>query len=154
MASSKGLARKAEEATEGKRMLLLDQEKCKPNMPAFTYLQKHAGKCGGECIQVKDNRCIILEDACMACLNRAKHCPGDAVKIINLPTNLQTNITHQVSVAPRTATHRPHPHPRRRRASASPCPPTLAPAPVRHERLQAARSPDAARRHGARAPRR
>ena len=39
MASAKGLARKAEGEggqREGTRMLLLDQEKCKPNMPAHT----------------------------------------------------------------------------------------------------------------------
>ena len=37
----------------------------------------------------------ILEDACLACLNRAKQCPGEAVKIINLPSNLQTDVTHK-----------------------------------------------------------
>ena len=74
-------------------MLILDQEKCKPNMPAHTYLKKYAGMCGGECIQVNNDVCVILESACLACLNRAKHCPGDAVKIINLPHNLETNIT-------------------------------------------------------------
>jgi len=76
-------------------MLLLDQEKVKPNMPAFEFLQKHAGKCGKECIQVKDSKVTILESACLACLNRAKHCPGDAVRIINLPINLETNVTHK-----------------------------------------------------------
>jgi len=97
----KGLDRKADEAggqKEGSRMLLLDPEKCKPNMPAYTYLQKYAGMCGGECIQVKGNQCIILETACLACLNRAKHCPGDAVRIINLPHNLETNITHKYGI--------------------------------------------------------
>ena len=99
--SSKGLQRKADEAggqKEGARMLLLDQEKCKPNMPAHTYLKKYAGMCGGECIQVKNDVCIILETACLACLNRAKHCPGEAVKIINLPHNLETNITHKYGI--------------------------------------------------------
>jgi len=51
--------------------------------------------CGGECIQVNNNVCVILETACLACLNRAKHCPGEAVKIINLPHNLETNITRK-----------------------------------------------------------
>ena len=100
--STKGLQRKAEEdggQREGARMLLLDQEKCKPNMPAYEFLSKHAGKCSqGECIQVKDNQIIILETACLACLNRAKHCPGDAVRIINLPINLETNITHRYGI--------------------------------------------------------
>ena len=30
--SSRGLARKADELVQGKRMLILDQEKCKPGM--------------------------------------------------------------------------------------------------------------------------
>jgi ATP-binding cassette subfamily E protein 1 len=34
----------------------------------------------------------------MACLNRAKHCPGEAVKIVNLPSNLETNVTHHYSM--------------------------------------------------------
>ena len=80
--ASKGLARKADADTgqkEGARMLILDPEKCKPNTPAFDFLARHAGKCGMECIQVdaKAGTCRILETACLACLNRAKHCPGD-----------------------------------------------------------------------------
>tara|TARA_B100002051_G_scaffold55080_1_gene50664 strand:+ start:1454 stop:3169 length:1716 start_codon:yes stop_codon:yes gene_type:complete len=59
------------------------------------YLQKYAGTCGGECIQVNGNKCKILESACPPCLVRAKHCPGDAVKIINLPEELDTDLTHR-----------------------------------------------------------
>mmetsp|Transcript_49237 Transcript_49237/g.110741 ORF Transcript_49237/g.110741 Transcript_49237/m.110741 type:complete len:669 (-) Transcript_49237:718-2724(-) len=92
--SSKGLQRKADESVEGKRMLILDEEKCKPNMPAHQFLSRIARGCGKECITVQDNKVRILEDACLACLNRAKHCPGDAVRIVNLPSNLETNTTH------------------------------------------------------------
>mmetsp|Transcript_56591 Transcript_56591/g.148534 ORF Transcript_56591/g.148534 Transcript_56591/m.148534 type:complete len:690 (-) Transcript_56591:644-2713(-) len=94
----KGLARKADGllGEGGKRMLLLDPERCKPNMPAHQYLSKYARMCGGECITVQPDKSIkILEEACAACLNRAKHCPGDAVRIINLPSNLDTNLTHR-----------------------------------------------------------
>ena len=96
----KGLDRKAGEDTEheGARMLILDPEKCKPQMPAYDFLARHAGKCGKECIQVKNGTCVILEDCCLACLNRAKHCPGDAVRIINLPVNLETNVTHRYGI--------------------------------------------------------
>ena len=97
--SNKGLSRKADAEggqKEGSRMLILDQEKCKPNMPAHSYLKKHAGACGKECIHFTSaNVAVIIEAACLACLNRAKHCPGDAVKIINLPQNLETNVTHK-----------------------------------------------------------
>jgi len=36
----------------------------------------------------------MLEDSCMACLTRAKKAPGDAVRIVNLPSALKTNVTH------------------------------------------------------------
>ena len=96
----KGLDRKREDdvgQTEGARILILDPEKCKPNMPAFDFLARLAGKCGKECIvcDVKAGKCVIHEACCLACLNRAKHCPDDAVKIINLPGNLTTNVTHR-----------------------------------------------------------
>ena len=77
------------------RIAVLIEDRCKPNSPAFMYLQKYAGTCGGECIQVNGNKCQILESACPPCLVRAKHCPGDAVKIINLPEELDTDLTHR-----------------------------------------------------------
>ena len=44
----------------------------------------------------KEKGCVILEECCLACLNRAKHCPDDAVKIVNLPINLETNLRRSV----------------------------------------------------------
>ena len=81
------------------RIAVLFEDKCKPNSPAFEYLQKYAGSCGGECIQVDENdKCKILEDACPPCLMRAKNCPGDAVKLINLPEELETDMIHRYSL--------------------------------------------------------
>ena len=80
------------------RIAVLFQDRCKPNSPAFEYLQKYAGSCGGECIQVNDDKCRILESACPPCLMRAKQCPGDAVKIINLPQELETDMIHRYSL--------------------------------------------------------
>ena len=75
------------------RIAVLFEDRCKPHSPAFEYLQKYAGSCGGECIQVDENdKCKILEDACPPCLMRAKNCPGDAVKVINLPEELETDM--------------------------------------------------------------
>ena len=98
--SKKGLDRKAAAHThEGtqRRMLILDPEKCKPDMPAYAYLCKIQNMCDKECIVVdrKEKKCKINEDACLACLNRAKKTPDDAVRIINLPTNLETDTTHR-----------------------------------------------------------
>merc|ERR1719201_3018915 len=65
-------------------------------MPAHDFLKRIMKSCNRDCITMDQNKKIqILEDACLACLNRAKQCPGDAVKIINLPSNLQTDVTHK-----------------------------------------------------------
>ena len=81
------------------RIAVLFEDRCKPNSPAFEYLQKYAGSCGAECIQVDENdKCKILEDACPPCLMRAKNCPGDAVKVINLPEELETDMIHRYSL--------------------------------------------------------
>lgn len=80
------------------RVAILLQDRCKPNSNAFKYLQKYAGLCGAECIQVNDDVCKILESACPPCLIRAKLCPDDAVKIINLPEELDTDLIHQFSL--------------------------------------------------------
>ena len=98
--ASRGLARKAEELGPGKRCLIVDHERCKPNTPAFTYLSRLVRNCGKECITVvktpgKPDEIRILEEACLACLNRAKHAPGEAVHIINLPSNLTADTTHR-----------------------------------------------------------
>ena len=50
--------------------------------------------CERECIQFEGDKCKILESACPVCLTRAKHCPDGAVKIINLPEELDTDLTH------------------------------------------------------------
>ena len=81
------------------RIAVLNEDRCKPNSQAYEYLQKYAGTCdSGECIQVKDGKCKILETACPPCLMRAKQCPGDAVKIINLPTELESDMMHRYSL--------------------------------------------------------
>jgi hypothetical protein len=73
--ANKGLDRKAAAVgVEGKRMLILDQEKCKPMMPAHDFLKRIARSCGRDCITIDESKKIqILEDACLACLNRAPH---------------------------------------------------------------------------------
>ena len=43
------------------KVAVLLQDRCKPKSEAFRYLEKYAGMCGAECIQVEDNKCKILE---------------------------------------------------------------------------------------------
>ena len=80
------------------KIAVLIEERCKPKSEAFAYLERYAGTCGGECIQVNGNKCKILESACPPCLIRAKLCPGDAVKIINLPEELDNDMIHRYSL--------------------------------------------------------
>ena len=70
------------------------EDRCKPNSNAFRYLEKYSEMCERDCIQIIGNKCRILESACPVCMTRAKHCPDDAVKIINLPQELDEVITH------------------------------------------------------------
>ena len=80
------------------RIAVLIEDRCKPNSNAFEYLQKWAGSCSGECIQVNGEKIKILESACPPCIVRAKHCPDDAVVIINLPSELETDMIHRYSL--------------------------------------------------------
>eukprot|EP00908_Phaeocystis_cordata_P004259 Transcript_14643.p1 GENE.Transcript_14643~~Transcript_14643.p1 ORF type:complete len:645 (+),score=306.28 Transcript_14643:48-1937(+) len=88
----------ADELSRLARILILDQEKCQPNMPAYDYLRKNA-RIGctkvPACIQVEDGKCVVLEDSCPTCLNRAKRCPGGAVRVVNLPHSLAPAVTHR-----------------------------------------------------------
>jgi len=74
--------------------VIVDHDKCKPKSPAFQYLARHAGGCGKECIKVAGKQIIIDEEACAACCNRATKCPGGAVSIVKIPTNMTTDTTH------------------------------------------------------------
>ncbi|CAD7922392.1 unnamed protein product [Amoebophrya sp. A25] len=79
-----------------RRMVILDRAKLKPNMPAYQYLKKIAGRCGKECISVSLKKEIeVWDEMCLACLNRAKKTPDDAVKVVKLPSNLTADTTHQ-----------------------------------------------------------
>ncbi|MEE2747143.1 MAG: ribosome biogenesis/translation initiation ATPase RLI [Candidatus Thermoplasmatota archaeon] len=80
------------------RIAVLLEDRCKPNSNAFAYLKKYAGMCGAECIQVEGNKCRILETACPPCFVRAKHCPDNAVIVINLPSELKTDMIHRYSL--------------------------------------------------------
>ena len=87
-------------AIQQDRVVILDQSRCQPNSPAFDYLRKQAGLGCPEarkppCLQMREMRCVVLEDACPACLNRAKRCPNDAVRVVNLPHSLAPALTHR-----------------------------------------------------------
>jgi len=81
------------------KMVILDPLKCKPNMPAWSYFKKHQRECGKDCITVTKEggkaEIKIWDNACAACLNRAKRCPDNAAKVVQLPSNLTHNCSHR-----------------------------------------------------------
>ena len=80
------------------RIAVLIEEKCKPKSEAYDYLKKWSGSCGAECIQMNGDKFKILESACPPCFVRAKHCPGGAVVVVNLPAELKTDLIHRYSL--------------------------------------------------------
>ncbi|BFU19586.1 RNAseL inhibitor family protein, putative [Entamoeba histolytica HM-1:IMSS-B] len=54
-------------------------------------------RAGGLCIEVlpKDKRAVISETLCIGCALCVKKCPFEAIKIINLPKNLEQCTTHR-----------------------------------------------------------
>lgn len=80
------------------RIAILNPDKCKPSK----CKQECRRSCpvvtmGKLCIEVKpsDKVAFISEELCNGCGICTKKCPFDAIKIVNLPTNLPGNIFHR-----------------------------------------------------------
>lgn len=81
---------------EEKRIVVIDQDKVKPNSEAFKYFKRHANGCGKQdCISIKGKKVVVSEYACAVCVNRCKQAPGDAVSVVKLPSNLTVDTTHR-----------------------------------------------------------
>tara|TARA_B100000963_G_scaffold126667_1_gene110545 strand:- start:63 stop:1922 length:1860 start_codon:yes stop_codon:yes gene_type:complete len=77
-----------------KRMIIIDHDKCKPKTPVYDYLVSKSKICDKECIIIDGDKINMSDESCMMCFNLAKRSPGNAIKIVKLPKNLQTNITY------------------------------------------------------------
>ena len=96
------MPRKAEE-NRRKRILVVDHDKVRPNSASWNFLKSRSGRCGRDCITVVQGTgddsvppmIRISEEACPVCLTSASKCPENAVKVVNLPSNLTTNTTHR-----------------------------------------------------------
>jgi ATP-binding cassette subfamily E protein 1 len=80
------------------RIAVVIPERCEPKSNAYDYLKKWSQMCSKECIIVEGKLVKISEHACPPCIVRAKLCPDEAVKIINLPEELETDMMHRYSL--------------------------------------------------------
>ena len=80
------------------RIAVVIPERCKPKSNAFEYLERWSKTCSMDCIMVEGKNIKISEFACPPCIIRAKLCPDNAVMIINLPAELDTDMIHRFSL--------------------------------------------------------
>lgn len=82
------------------RIAIVNADKCKPKKCRQECKKScPVVKTGKLCIEVDPNSKIafISERLCIGCGICPKKCPFDAINIINLPTNLETQVTHRYS---------------------------------------------------------
>lgn len=82
------------------RIAIVSPDRCKPNKCALEcYKLCPVVRVGKLCIEVtkKSKIAFISETLCIGCGICVKKCPFDAITIINLPSNLETETTHRYS---------------------------------------------------------
>lgn len=78
------------------RLAIVNPDRCKPGKCAMECKKScPVVRMGSQCITIQNKLALISEELCIGCGICVKKCPYKAIQIINIPTNLETDVVHR-----------------------------------------------------------